>query len=89
MNRREKLEEYVRSEQKSRLTSFMLTLLFGPFGVFYSSITGGIIFTILTIATAGSGIGLVVFWFLSIVFGDHFVCNYNDKVKKRIELLDL
>ena len=48
--------------KKSYVTSFILTLLIGPLGVFYSSIAGGIVMLLLTIGVAAStaGVGAIL-----------------------------
>lgn len=75
-------EKYVRETGKSRITSFLLTLLLGPLGLLYSSIVGGIIMIILTIGIAGAtaGVGAIVMWGISIVLGDSFTYNYNKRL---------
>lgn len=64
---------------KSVGVAFLLTFLFGPLGVFYSSITGGLVLTIggfflgLVFALVTLGFGLLVYgpalWVASIVWG--------------------
>lgn len=51
---------------KSLGISILLTLLFGPIGLFYASITGGLIMTLLPVV-------LGVYLFLSVFSGDPFM----------------
>ncbi len=75
-------EEYVQETGKSRITSFVLTLLFGPLGLLYSSVVGGIIMIILaiTLGAATAGAGAIVIWIVSIIMGDSFTYNYNKRL---------
>lgn len=75
-------EEYVRETGKSRVTSFVLTLLFGPLGLLYSSVVGGIIMIILaiTLGAATAGVGAIIIWIASIIMGDSFTYNYNKRL---------
>ena len=82
-----KKEIFVQTNQKSRLTSFILTLLFGPLGLLYSSVVGGIIMIVVAITTAPTGIGPVVAWVISIIWGDSATYNYNKKIEKQAELI--
>ena len=48
--------------KKSQIVQFLLSLLFGPLGLFYSSLAGGILFTLVA---AGLSVGFFgVGWFL-------------------------
>lgn len=75
-------EEYVRETGKSRIISFLLTLLLGPLGLLYSSVIGGVIMIILAISLGAvtAGAGAIVIWILSIIMGDSFTYNYNKRL---------
>ena len=62
---------------KSRLTSFFLTLLFGPLGLFYSTIGGALFMLILVVISASTIVGPIFFWLLSIAIGDHATHKHN------------
>ena len=48
--------------KKSQIVQFLLSLVFGPLGLFYSSLAGGILFTLVA---AGLSVGFFgVGWFL-------------------------
>ncbi|MGR5165213.1 hypothetical protein ACPV4X_25315 [Vibrio owensii] len=72
---------------KSRLTSFLLTLFFGPLGLFYSSVAGALVLVIVAVATAGSVIGPVVCWVLAIAIGDHCTHKHNKNIDNIKELV--
>jgi predicted RNA-binding Zn-ribbon protein involved in translation (DUF1610 family) len=83
----EKKETFIDINKKSRTTSFILTLLFGPLGLLYSSVVASIILIVLAVATSPTGVGPVVVWVLSIALGDHFTYNHNKKIKKQAEII--
>ena len=80
-------EEFVNSESKSRITSFILTLLLGPLGLLYSSVVWGIVLTVIAIVGAVTIAVPVFIWFLSIIMGDSFTHNYNKKIKSKANLI--
>ena len=67
---------------KSRLTAFLLTFLFGPLGLFYSSVAGGIVLLLVAIASMGTIIGPVLCWITAIIWGDHTVRGHNESVDR-------
>lgn len=81
------VEEYVAVAGKSRLTSFLLTLLLGPIGLLYASISWGIIMIIVAIISAPTGVGPLAVWVLSILIGDSMTHNHNEKLLAHTELL--
>ncbi len=66
--------------EKSRGASFILTLLFGPLGLLYSSIAGGVILIVIAITTAATIIGPLICWFLAIIIGDHYTHKHNKSI---------
>lgn len=66
--------------RKSRGTSFLLTLLFGPLGLLYSSVIGGIVLTVVAIATAPSLVGPILCWVAAIIWGDYATQGHNKSV---------
>lgn len=65
--------------KKSRLISLLLTSLFGPLGVLYSSIAGALLLVLLAIITAPFG-GWLLVWLLAIGVGDHCTYKHNQSV---------
>ena len=67
---------------KSVGASLVLTFLFGPLGMFYSTIIGAIIMIILYIVVGiiTVGIGLIVLHPISMIWGAISVSNYNKKL---------
>lgn len=56
--------------RKSQLKGFLLTLIFGPIGLFYSSVVLGLVFLVLTIIVGAMNLGAaILFWPLSTVVG--------------------
>lgn len=66
--------------KKSQLVSFILTLLFGPIGLLYSTIAGSIGFMLIAFLTAPTVIGPIICWILSILVGAHYVSSHNHNV---------
>lgn len=73
--------------RKNRSTSLLLTLFFGPLGLLYSSVVGGLILLIVAVASAPTFIGPVICWVLAMILGDHFTEKHNDNVEKLSRLL--
>jgi hypothetical protein len=73
--------------RKSRSTSFLLTLLLGPLGLFYASPIGGLILCLVAIFTAPTIIGPVVCWFLAICIGDHCAHKHNEALREFSDMM--
>lgn len=60
----------VAKPEKSVMAAFLLTLLFGPLGLLYASIAGGIIMIILAIILVPFtlGIGALIVWPISMIW---------------------
>ena len=66
--------------RKSQLKGFLLTLLFGPLGLFYSNVPLGLVFLVLAIIVGAISLGAaVLFWPLSIVISFFTVKKRNSK----------
>lgn len=65
--------------QKSVGLSLLLTFFFGPLGLLYSTVTGGIVMFLgsAVIALFTAGIGLLFTWPVCMVWGVISVNNYN------------
>ena len=56
--------------RKSQLKGFLLTLLFGPIGLFYSNVPLALVFLVLAVIVGAVSLGsAMLFWPLSIVVG--------------------
>ncbi len=64
---------------KSMGISILLSLLFGPIGLFYSTIIGGIIMSLLSliIGVLTMGLGVFVLWPVCAAWGAFAVMRYN------------
>ena len=66
--------------RKSQLKGFLLTLLFGPIGLFYSNVPLALVFLVLAIIVGAISLGAaVLFWPLSIVISFFTVKKRNSK----------
>jgi len=67
---------------KSVGISILLTILLGPLGMLYSTISGAIImFIVSVIVTIGTaGIGLIITWPICIIWAAVAASDYNDKL---------
>lgn len=76
------------SESKSRIVSFILTVLIGPLGLMYSSVLWGAVLLIIAILGATTIVLPVGVWVLSILLGDSFTYNHNQKIKKQAKFIN-
>ena len=69
------------TQQKSMGAALILTFLFGPLGLFYASIIGGIVMLILTviIGILTLGVGFFFGWFVSIIWAAIAVNGHNKR----------
>lgn len=67
---------------KSMGISILLTILFGPLGMLYSTIAGAIVMAIISaiVGFATVGIGLLVTWPICVIWSAIAVSNYNKKL---------
>lgn len=66
--------------QKSRLVSLLLTIFFGPLGLFYSSGSAGLVLCIIAFVSFATVIGPVICWILAIAVGDHCTYKHNKNI---------
>ena len=66
------VEQYVKTHSKSQAVGFILTLLFGPLGLFYSSWVAGLILCVIAVATVAFS-----YWphYLLDDCNAHYFCN--------------
>lgn len=77
---------YVSAHSKSQMAGFILTLLLGPLGLFYSSWVAALILCVIAIASAASIIGPVICWLLAILISFFSVSKHNEKIKTAANL---
>lgn len=70
------------SPTKSVGISILLTVLFGPLGMLYSTVSGAVIMIIVSIVAAifTFGIGLLVTWPICVVWGAVAATSHNKKL---------
>lgn len=68
--------------QKSMGVTILLTILFGPLGMFYSTITGGIVMLLVNIVIAifTLGLGLFLTWPICVIWAAVATNNHNKKL---------
>jgi len=76
----DKLKAYIEAHQKSKTVGFVLTLIFGPLGLFYSSWVAGLILSVLALFTLATIIIPLACWVISMAFSFYFVIRFNEKV---------
>lgn len=77
----EAIDKYIETHSKSQGLGFILTLLLGPLGLFYSSWVAALILCVIAIASAASIVGPIICWILAIIIGFASVSKHNEKVK--------
>lgn len=83
----EAIKNYVAANSKSRVISLILTILFGPLGLLYSSIIGGVILLVVAIFTSATIVVPLICWIIAILIGDSAVVSYNKKMRAQAELM--
>jgi hypothetical protein len=70
------------SPTKSMGVSIILTILFGPLGMFYSTVSGALIMIVVSFAVSvlTFGLGLLLTWPISIIWGAAATSSYNKKL---------
>lgn len=76
----------VNQHRKSVALSLVLTFFFGPLGMFYSTITGGIImfFVTLVVGIFTLGFGLIFVWPIQMIWAAIAASNYNSKNSTKV-----
>lgn len=71
---------------KSVLAAFLLAFFFGPLGLFYASIVGGIVMLLISFAVAilTLGLGLIVPWVICLAWAVIATNSYNAKLQQRV-----
>jgi hypothetical protein len=68
--------------EKSMGVTILLTILFGPLGMLYSTITGAIVMVIVSVLVAivTLGFGLLITWPVCIIWAAVATKNYNKNI---------
>lgn len=76
--------------RKSIGVAFLLTFFFGPFGMLYSTVVGGIIMLIASVVVGlvTFGFGVFITWPICIIWGMIAADNHNKRISNRIKRLD-
>lgn len=82
----EAVQRYIDTHSKSQGLGFILTLILGPLGLFYSSWVAALILCVIAIASAATIIGPIICWLLAILISFAAVSKHNEKVKAAAEL---
>jgi hypothetical protein len=80
------VENYIKLHSKSQTSGFLLTLLFGPLGLLYSSVIGGVILLVIAVVAAATIIVPVICWLISIVLSFAFISDFNAKIAAEVKL---
>ena len=74
------------SQKKSVGMGVLLTLLFGPFGLLYASIAGGLLMMVISVivAIATLGFGLIFMWIICVVMAIASINSHNDKIDQAL-----
>jgi hypothetical protein len=69
--------------QKSMGVTIILTILFGPLGMFYSTIVGGVVMLIVSLLVAifTLGVGLFITWPICIIWAAVATNSHNKKIQ--------
>ena len=83
-NTYENVNVVVTRSPKSVGISIALTLFFGPLGMFYSTIIGAIIMSIITLIVGifTMGIGLIIIWPINVIWAAIATNSYNKKLMR-------
>ena len=67
---------------KSVLVAFLLTFLFGPLGMFYSTVVGGVVMLLVALVAIPLtiGVGALIVWPISIIWGCVAASQYNSRI---------
>ncbi len=76
----------VSSGEKSMVASILLSLIFGPLGLFYASVTGGIVMLLISIVVAifTLGVGLLITFPICIIWAAVATNTHNQKMRENI-----
>ena len=72
------------AQKKSMGIALILTIMFGPLGLLYASVGGGLLLIVfgLVVGFFTLGVGAVLAWGLSIIWAIFAVAGHNGKIAK-------
>ena len=78
------------SQKKSMGVALILTILFGPLGLLYATVPGGLVLLLLTfvIGIATLGVGFLFGWIVSIIWAVIAVNSHNEKIMRALGALN-
>lgn len=76
----------ISSQEKSMLATVLLTIFFGPLGLFYATVSGAIIMLIITILVGvfTLGFGALITFPICIIWGIVATNSYNKKIRSNL-----
>ncbi len=83
----DKIQAYINAHSKNHIIGLLVTIFFGPLGLFYSNWIVALILTILVIVSITTLIFPIILWILSILLNGIFIEMHNKKVKATAEIL--
>jgi len=83
----EEKEKYIAAHSKSQILGGVLTLIFGPLGLFYSSWIAALILCVIAVVSFSTIIGPVFCWVLAIIISLVTVSGHNKKVRATANLV--
>jgi len=71
------VDAYISTHSKSQLAGFLLTLILGTVGLFYSSWVAALILCVIAVSSAATIIGPVICWVLAMLISFSAVSKHN------------
>ena len=73
----------ITKSEKSVGISLLLTFLFGPLGMLYSTVVGGLIMIVVTflVGLFTLGLGLIITWPICLIWGAMAVSSHNQRLR--------
>jgi len=81
------VDDYVEANSKGHIAGFLLTLLFGPLGLFYCNWVAGLILTLVAVFYASTIVIPILCWIASIILSSFMVSGHNEKLRTKAILL--
>lgn len=81
------VDAYVKTHSKSHSAGFLLTLFFGPLGLFYSSWVAALILCVIAVLSAATIILPIICWMLAILISFGAVSDHNKRVLSSARLI--
>ena len=86
-SRKARIDAYIEANKKSPIIAMALAFFFGPIGYLYTSILGGFIAILLTIALLHIPVMTIFFWIVLIIAAPFEVNSSNKKLRAKAELI--